>query len=101
MKRLRRRYVLFHLHSEGKKIGERALVKAIWSNLLSIFGEVQAADSRLYMVEYDSETSVGVLQCNAALVREVVTAASLIGEIDGRPACFEPRRTAGTIKSLR
>lgn len=101
MKRLRRRYILFHLHLEGKKIGEKDLMRAIWGNFLSVFGEVQAADSRMYMVEYDSETSVGVLQCNAALVREVVTAASMVGEIDGRPACFEPKRTAGTIKSLR
>lgn len=101
MKRVRRRYVSFRLHAEGKEIDERALMTAIWSSMLSIYGEVRSADSRLYMSDYDSDCSVGILQCNATTLREVLTAASLIGSIDGVPVCFEPIKTAGTIKSLR
>lgn len=101
MKRIRRRYVLFLLHTDGERIEERDLTNALWNNLLSIYGEIEAADSRLYLVEYDGEKRTGILQCNASSLRLVITAASLVGSINGVPICFEPKKTAGTIKSLR
>ncbi len=100
MKRTRRRYVLFQLHSGGARIEEKELTSALWNSLLSIYGELQAADSRLYMVEYDEDRNTGILQCNASLLRPIITAASLVHVISGNPVCFEPRKTAGTIKSL-
>ncbi|TFF93721.1 hypothetical protein EU546_05860 [Candidatus Thorarchaeota archaeon] len=101
MKKLRRRYVSFRLHTENKKISEKDLTTSIWNNLLSIYGEVHSADSRLYMSDYDKNQSTGILHCNAVLLREVLTAACLIGSIKGIKVCFEPKKTAGTIKSLR
>jgi RNase P/RNase MRP subunit POP5 len=101
MRKLRRRYVSFRLHTEDKKISEKDLTTAIWDNLLSIYGEVHSADSRLYMSDYNKDQLTGILQCDAALLREVLTAACLIGSIKGAKVCFEPRKTAGTIKSLR
>ncbi|MBN2229817.1 MAG: Rpp14/Pop5 family protein [Candidatus Thorarchaeota archaeon] len=101
MRKNRRRYLLFQLHREGPSFQERMLNQALWKSLLSLYGEIHAADSRLYLVFYDCESGVGVLQCNLFALQEVITAAVMIGAIEGTSVSFEPKRTSGTIKGLR
>jgi RNase P/RNase MRP subunit POP5 len=100
LKKSRRRYLLFHLHSRGSPVDEKHLNTAIWKNLLSLYGEVHAADSRLYLLDFDEASGVGVLQCNASSLQQVITAAALMGEIEATQVSFEPRKTSGTIKGL-
>jgi RNase P/RNase MRP subunit POP5 len=101
MKKTRRRYLSFHLHREGPKIkDEKQLVQAIWKNLISLYGEVNAADSKLYLVSFDVDTGDGVLQCTASSLEKVVTSAVLIGSIGSSVVSFEPKKTSGTLKGL-
>lgn len=101
MKRSRRRYMSFHLHRDGPIIDdEKQLSNAIWNNLLSLYGEISAADSKLYLVSFDCETGKGVLQCTLSSLEKVITSAVLIGSIGKSLVSFEPKRTSGTIKGL-
>ncbi|MFW9835508.1 MAG: Rpp14/Pop5 family protein [Candidatus Thorarchaeota archaeon] len=101
MKKNRRRYLSFLLRSEGSRIDDKKLGLAIWQNLLSLYGEVSAADSKLYLVEYDEETGRGILQCTASSLNKIIIAAVLISSIGKSLVSFEPKKTSGTIKSLK
>ncbi|MCJ7817677.1 MAG: hypothetical protein MUP60_02400 [Candidatus Thorarchaeota archaeon] len=101
MKNVRRRYLFFKLHQDGPKIEEKQLSLAIWKSLLSLYGEIQAADSKLYIIEFDESLEEGILQCSLPSLQQVIAAASVIGTIDETTVSFEPRKTSGTIKSLK
>ncbi len=102
MKKSRRRYLSFHLHSDGPTIDdEKQISNAIWKNLLSLYGEVKAADSKLYLVSFDQEKGEGVLQCTLSSLEMVITSAVLIGSVGKTLVSFEPKRTSGTIKGLK
>ena len=101
MKRNRKRYVLFKLHMDGSFISDKKLSFAIWKNLLSLYGEICAADSKFYLTQYDTKSGVGVLQCNATSLEQVLAAAAVIGTIENTQVSFEPKKTSGTIKALK
>jgi RNase P/RNase MRP subunit POP5 len=100
LRKNRRRYLLFHLHSDRQSIDAKHLSTALWKSLLSLYGEIHAADSRLYLLDFDEATGLGVLQCNASSLQFVITAAAVIDEIEGVHVTFEPKKTSGTIKGL-
>jgi RNase P/RNase MRP subunit POP5 len=100
MKQDRRRYVLFHLHSDKGTIGDKKLIQTIRRSLLTLFGELAVADSRLYLSSYDSEEGRGVLQCTQRALYQVLASAALIGSIDGKQVSFQPLRTSGTLRGL-
>jgi len=101
MKKVRRRYLLFTLHQEKPPVDERQLISSLWKSLLSLYGEMQAADSKLYIIEYDEKTGEGILQCSLSSLPQVIAAAVVIGSINETNVSFEPRKTSGTIKGLK
>jgi RNase P/RNase MRP subunit POP5 len=68
---------------------------------MSLYGEVSAADSKLYRVEFDEKSGTGILQCTASSLDNVITSAVLIGSIGKSLVSFEPKKTSGTIKALK
>jgi RNase P/RNase MRP subunit POP5 len=68
---------------------------------MSLYGEVSAADSKLYLVEFDEKSGTGILQCTASSLDNVITSAVLIGSIGKSLVSFEPKKTSGTIKALK
>jgi RNase P/RNase MRP subunit POP5 len=100
MKKGRRRYVLFQLLIQGAPIDDKQLIRAIRENLLSLYGELCVADSRIYLNEFDMTTGIGIIQCNAASLSQVITSAALIGNIDDTYVSFAPIKTSGTLKGL-
>jgi RNase P/RNase MRP subunit POP5 len=100
MKKSRRRYLLFQLHREGQSVSGKHLGLALWKSLLSLYGEIHAADSRLYLLDFDENSGVGVLQCSASALEQIITAAAVIDSIEQISVSFEPKRTSGTIKGL-
>ena len=101
MKTRRKRYLKFRLHRDGISPAGKKIVEEIRKSLLSLYGEMAVADSRLYMSEYDEKSGVGVLQCNASLLDRVITSAVLISSIEKTRISFEPRKTSGTLKGLK
>jgi RNase P/RNase MRP subunit POP5 len=101
MKGRRKRYLRFCLHRDGSPLSGKQLTIEIRRSLLSLYGEVAVADSRLYLSEYNEDNGMGILQCNAALLEKVITSAVLIGSIEKTRVSFEPRKTSGTLKGLK
>ncbi len=101
MKGRRKRYLKFCLHWDGSPPNGKQLTIEIRKSLLSLYGEVAVADSRLYLSEYNEDSGVGILQCNAAVLEKVITSAVLIGSIEKTPVSFEPKKTSGTVKGLK
>jgi RNase P/RNase MRP subunit POP5 len=81
-------------------VDDRQLIQAIRESLLSLYGEVSVADSRIYLNEFDPDTGVGIIQCNAASLAQVLTSASIISTINDTRVSFAPKTTTGTLKSL-
>jgi RNase P/RNase MRP subunit POP5 len=100
MKKVRRRYLLFKLHQDGSSIEGKQLSLVIWKSLLSLYGEIQAADSKLYLIDFEESSGEGVLQCSLPSLQKVIAAAAVIGSINGTAVSFEPKKTSGTIKGL-
>ena len=61
MKSRRKRYVRFCLHMDGPPVNEKQLASAVRMSLLSIYGEVEVADSRFFLNEYDERKTDGLL----------------------------------------
>jgi len=101
MKGRRKRYLRFFLHRDGSPLNGKQVTTEIRRNLLSLYGEVAVADSRLYLSEYDEDSGVGILQCNAAMLEKVITSAVLIESIEKTQVSFEPKKTSGTIKGIK
>jgi len=100
MKRSRRRYLLFQLHSVGQIVSGKHLSMTLWKSLLSLYGEIHAADSKMYLLDFNENTGVGVLHCSASSLQQIITAAVLVNAIEQTSVSFEPKRTSGTIKGL-
>lgn len=100
MKRGRRRYVLFRLHTEEGCVDEKKLVQTFRKSLLSLFGEVALADSRLFLSKFDEATCKGVLQCSLESLEQVLTSAAILSSVDGVRVSFQPLKTSGTIRGL-
>jgi len=101
MRGRRKRYLRFCLHREGSPVNDKQLATEIRKNLLSLYGEVVVADSRLYLSDYNEDSGIGILQCNAAVLEQVITSAVLIGSIGKTRVSFEPKKTSGTLKGLK
>ena len=100
MKKTRKRYLRFILHRNGAEITEKQFSGAIWSSLLSLYGEICTADSKFYLNNYDARKGTGILQCNAAALEKVIVSAVMISSIGATSVSFEPRKVSGTIKGL-
>ncbi len=101
MKSRRKRYVRFRLHMDGPPVTDKQLASALRGSLLSIYGEVEVADSRFFLDEYDEGNGFGILQCNAASLDNLITSAVLMSSINGTSVSFEPKKTSGTIRALK
>ena len=100
MKEYKRRYVRFQLHSDST-VDERELLQELRRSLLSVYGEILLADSRLYVSEYDSESGIGIVQCSLQTLEQVLAAAVLIGSINDTKVSFHPLKTSGTIRGVK
>jgi len=100
MRKMRRRYVLFHLHRDGPLINVYQLSAAIRKSFLSLFGEVSVADSKLFIGQYDADEGTGILQCNAESLDKLLASAALMTSIEGTKVSFQPKRASGTLKGL-
>jgi RNase P/RNase MRP subunit POP5 len=100
MKEYRRRYVRFQLYSDVT-IDEKAVLQGLRKSVLSLYGEIILADSRLYISEYDSESGFGIVQCALQTLEQILASAVLIDSINGTSVSFQPLKTSGTIRGLK
>jgi ribonuclease P/MRP protein subunit POP5 len=98
--RERRRYLLFEVLCE-REIDKRELLKEIWNSLYSLYGDVGASESKVWLIEYHSGGGgggVGILRCAHNKVEEVRASLACIHSVDDARIGIRVIKISGTIK---
>ncbi|MFX1398281.1 MAG: Rpp14/Pop5 family protein [Promethearchaeota archaeon] len=101
VKRERQRYILFKLIIiDPLAIDQNMILKAIWSSIWRYFGMKEANKIGLWLVEYNLEKAYGIIRCTHNTKESIISALTLISEINGKRIIFSPLKTSGTIKTI-
>jgi len=101
MNKERQRYILFRIFNENKsKFDQKKILKAFWQSIWRYFGLKEANKTGLWLVELDLENDYGIIRCSHQTKELVISALTLITEINSEKIIFSPVKTSGTIKSL-
>lgn len=98
---VRKRYIRFQLVCDGPPLLTKDLAFAIRKMLLSLYGEIVVADSRLFLTKYDEESCEGILECDSRVIDYVMTAMALLYLIDSTKVSVRFIRISGTIKGVQ
>jgi ribonuclease P/MRP protein subunit POP5 len=102
--RERRRYLLFEVMSE-RELDKRELLKDIWDSLYSLYGDVGASESKLWLIDYrvrgNTNRGVGILRCAHDRVDKVRASLACIHSVNGARAGIRVIKTSGTIKGVK
>ncbi|MFX0033235.1 MAG: Rpp14/Pop5 family protein [Candidatus Hodarchaeota archaeon] len=102
MKKDRQRYILFLIIKEYEnKIDQKAILKAFWYSIWRYFGLKEANKIGLWLIELDLENHYGIIRCSHQTKEFIISALTLITEIDSKKIIFSPIKTSGTIKKLK
>jgi RNase P/RNase MRP subunit POP5 len=55
----------------------------------------------LWLVDLNLDEEFGIIRCSHQTKEILITALSLVREIDGNPVILSPFKTSGTIRSLK
>ena len=96
------RYLVFELISE-EKIGYSDVVNAIWNSMLSLLGELQASDAKVWLIQnlYDENEQRGIIKCRHDFVERMRSVLSLIQLIGEKRVVINILGVTGTIKSAK
>jgi ribonuclease P/MRP protein subunit POP5 len=101
--RERRRYLLFEVLSE-RAIDKWELLKEIWDSLYSLYGDLGASESKVWLIDYrtlDGATGGrGILRCAHQHVEEVRASLACIHSVNNVRVGIRVIRTSGTMKGL-
>lgn len=105
--RERKRYLVFEVISE-REIDKRELLKEIWRSVYSLYGDVGASESKLWLIGYekkkDGDTGIdvsegmGIQRCAHDKVKEVRAALACIHSVNEARVGIRVVGISGTIK---
>ncbi|MBS7287916.1 MAG: hypothetical protein KIH01_04025 [Candidatus Freyarchaeota archaeon] len=96
----RRRYVVFHVTSDGEFEYEE-VSQSIWDMLLRLFGELGVSLMDLRLMEYDEQSGFGILRCTHKTVDAVHAGVSMISNIEGTPVLIDVKKITGSLRKAR
>ncbi|MFX1276008.1 MAG: Rpp14/Pop5 family protein [Promethearchaeota archaeon] len=98
----RQRYILFKIIIETEfTFSKEELLKSIWSSIWRYFGMKEANKIGLWLVEFNLERRYGIIRCSHKTKESIITALTLISEINGNRVILSPLKTSGTIQSIK
>ena len=100
MKRVKRRYLAFHIDSDGAP-SRKEFMDAVWSAVAKLYGEYGASLTSLSLIDYDGEKKTGVIRTSLATVNLVRASLASILSVVGKEATVHVLAVSGTIKALR
>lgn len=80
-------------------IEQRDFLKNVWQSLWRYFGMKGANKIGLWLLEF--EANHGILRCSQSTKEMLITALTLIREINGKRVIISPIKTSGTIKTIK
>ncbi|MFW9819051.1 MAG: Rpp14/Pop5 family protein [Candidatus Thorarchaeota archaeon] len=94
--------MFFKIIKENKKeISQNLVLKAIWRSIWRYFGLKEATKIGLWLVELNMDEDYGIIRCSHLTKETIISAISLVKEIEGVKVILSPFKTSGTILSLR
>lgn len=101
MKMERQRYILFEiLQFENKNVEEKVVIDNLWKQFSKFFGEVGSSRIGLYLIEFNSEKSIGIIRCNQLSLSAVRAMMSTITFLEETKITFHVLKVSGTLKNL-
>jgi ribonuclease P/MRP protein subunit POP5 len=102
VKKERQRYILFKIIGKSViRFEKKELLNSIWSSIWRYFGMKEANKIGLWLLELNLEEKYGILRCSHNTKEVIISALSLIKEIDGKRVILSPVKTSGTVKTIR
>ena len=98
--RERNRYLILEAISD-KAPDRKQVSDAVWGALLRLYGEVGAAKTSLWMMDWRDESLRGILKCTHKSVEQVRASAAAVKELAGRKAIVSVKYVSGTLKGAR
>ena len=100
--RMHSRYLVFEIMSE-EKVGYSDMVSAIWNSMLSLLGELETADAKMWLIQnlYEEENQRGVIKCRHDFVEKMRALLSLIQIVGEKRVAINILGVTGTIKSAK
>ncbi|MHA1123410.1 MAG: Rpp14/Pop5 family protein, partial [Candidatus Heimdallarchaeota archaeon] len=97
----RQRYILFEIiQFENKNFEEKVIIDNLWKQLSKLYGDVGSARIGLYMIEFNSEKSIGIVRCNQFSLLAVRAMMSTINDLEKTKIVFHVLKVSGTLKNL-
>ena len=98
----RQRYILFKIIKETNLFCEKQdFLNLIWRSIWRYFGMKEANKIGLWLVKLNLEEEIGIIRCTNKTKEEIISALTLIREINGKRIILSPIKTSGTIKGLK
>ena len=82
-------------------LNKKEFLNSIWNSIWNYFGMKEANKIGLWLLELDLEEKFGVLRCSHTTKEVIISALSLIKEINGKKVILSPVKTSGTIKTIK
>ena len=95
-----RRYLAISIDG-GDACSEQDVSDALHQAVRGLFGDYGVSCLQPRLIEYDEETSKGIVRCSRGHTREMRAVLALITEISNREAAVRVMGASGTIKSLK
>ncbi|MFH0860253.1 MAG: Rpp14/Pop5 family protein [Candidatus Altiarchaeota archaeon] len=98
--RERNRYLVLKVES-SVRLNEKDVLHALLNATQRLLGEVQAATTSLWLIEWDENKNIGILKTNHKTVDPVRASIVTITEINKTPVLPHIIGVSGTIKKAR
>lgn len=95
-----RRYLAISIDG-GDACSEQDVSDALYQAVRGLFGDYGVSCLQPRLIEFDEETSKGIVRCSRGHTREMRAALALITEITSSVAAVRVTGASGTIKSLK
>ena len=80
---------------------QNSLLKSIWHSIWRYFGLKEANKIGLWLVELNIDKEYGIIRCSHQTKETIISALSLVREIDGAKVILSSIKTSGTIRSIK
>ncbi|MHA1150274.1 MAG: Rpp14/Pop5 family protein [Promethearchaeota archaeon] len=102
VKQERQRYIFFKLLTDNPESLEyKGFINEVWKSIWRYFGMKEANKIGLWLTELNIIKKYGIIRCTHETKEILITALSLIREVNGRSLIVSPVKTSGTIKTIK
>ena len=82
-------------------LDQNIILKSIWQSIWRYFGMKEANKIGLWLVDLNLKENYAIIRFSHETKEVIITALTLVQEINGKKVILSPLKTSGTIKSLK